>query len=329
MSLRTFSESDATPDKLVIYAQKGFGKTTLGAQAPKPVFLMSRDELGLLTLMRNGLVPPAPYSVVQSWEQFEVELRELIVKGCGDAQTLVLDALGGFNRLCDEYICNKEHGGKWGKNGFMNYHVGYAQSAVEFTRMLGVLSEVNTKLKLRIIMLAHSQVEKFEDPMTAPFDRFTVDCHRKTWQPVNAWADAVLFGRTITTKGKGGLNTELKRVVHTCECDAFEAKNRHGLPRQIEMPDTPAGMWDAIGGPLAAAVKMGPAPAAPADDGAKWDAAMMELTMLVQEHKIDLSKLVPWAATKFKRTIKTLDELTIDEIATVTASVRAKYQKAA
>lgn len=335
MSLRKVSEADATPDKLVIYAQKGFGKTTIGAQAPKPIFFLSRGELGFTTLVRNGLAPNSPFVIIDHWTQLEAELRELIVKGCGDAQTLVLDALGGFERLCHEHICKEKFNGDWGEKGFMGFMRGYGMSVPEFTKALDLLDEVNRKLKLRIIVLAHTRVKAFNNPLGAAFDRYVVDCHEKTWEPLNGWADAVLFGKTVTriakidgdNKGVGGTD----RVIYTEYCDAFEAKNRHGLPKEIKMPTTPAGMWDAIGGPLAAAVKMGPAPAAPAtssDDGAKWDAAMMELTMLLKAHGLDgkLEAICKRAAVLCKRDIKTLDELTLDEIGLVVNAIRAKYE---
>jgi hypothetical protein len=51
----------ARPSVGVVYGPEGTGKTSLGCFAPAPVFLMTRGETGLLTLLAAGRIPPTPH----------------------------------------------------------------------------------------------------------------------------------------------------------------------------------------------------------------------------------------------------------------------------
>src|SRR4051812_31251234 len=54
------STGSGLPSRGVIYGPEGTGKTTLGAMFPKPVFLMTRGETGLETLIDAGRVAETP-----------------------------------------------------------------------------------------------------------------------------------------------------------------------------------------------------------------------------------------------------------------------------
>ena len=47
--------------RMVLYGGEGEGKTSLAAQAPKPVFLMSQGETGLETLIASGQLGEVPH----------------------------------------------------------------------------------------------------------------------------------------------------------------------------------------------------------------------------------------------------------------------------
>jgi hypothetical protein len=348
MSLRNFTASDALPDRVIVYAQKGWGKTTFGAFAPKPIFLMSHTETGYLTLRQNGLVPDCPFAVCKTWEQVWNELRELKAKGVGDRKTLVLDALGGFERLCHEFVCAEKYGGDWGEKGFTGYMRGYAVSVPKFDEFLVMLDDIRASLKLRIIILAHTRVKDMPNPTGADFKQYIADCHDKTWECFKRWADMVLLGRHRTQvavidgdkKGVGGDD----RILYCTHTDAFEAGNRHGLPAEIAMPKRADGMWAAMESKLKSTVGIGSEPktgasasgnapsgiappnapvrnAPPKSDGAVKDAApsgggaaddklLMELEMLIRDNGLT-AMVEAWLA---KRKIAKLSDLRPDQM---------------
>ena len=93
---------------------------------------------------------------------------------------------------------------------------------------------------MSVVMLAHSLVKPFHNPQGEDYDRFVLDMHHKTWGVTHKWADMVLFLNYFTVvakekggkaKGKGGQS----RNMHTEYQAAFEAKNRHNLPAEIDM----------------------------------------------------------------------------------------------
>jgi hypothetical protein len=101
-------------------------------------------------------------------------------------------------------------------------------------------------------------VRPFRNPLGSDFDRYTSDCHEKTWSVTHKWADAVLFGtfvavtqedkKTRRIKGIGGT----ERRLYTQRTDGYDAKNRYNMLPEIDMPEEPATMWDTLWAALTA-----------------------------------------------------------------------------
>jgi hypothetical protein len=58
---RVQTRAKSLPSRVVIYAAEKMGKTSLACHAPKPIFLMSSGETGLLSLLDSGQVPETSY----------------------------------------------------------------------------------------------------------------------------------------------------------------------------------------------------------------------------------------------------------------------------
>lgn len=235
---------------IVLIGTEGSGKTTAGAYAPDPVFLMARNETGLLTLREHGRVPDVPhFAERQSWSETLSAVDFLATNGAS-YKTIVLDAMGGFERLCHEHVCVKEFGGDWGEKGFMSYHKGYDMSITPWLDLLTRLDKLRRQGKT-VLLICHSKIQQFKNPIGPDFDRYTSDCHAKTWGVTHRWADAVLFLNFLTIvqeekdrrkRGIGGTD----RILYTQHNDAWDAKNRFGMEPELIMPAEPAEMWAAI-----------------------------------------------------------------------------------
>lgn len=240
------------PPRLVITAVEGFGKTTLGAFARDPVILMARGETGFDTLRGAGLVPDVDAALIEDWLHLLAHVEHLIANETGH-KTCVLDALGGFERLCHEFVCRRDFGGDFGEKSFLSYNKGYEVSIGEWLKLLQALDRLREVRKMTILILSHSMVRPFKNPLGDDFDRYVADVHGKTWGPTHKWADCVLFGnfvhaivktRPADKSGKGVGKTA--RVLYAVRRDAFDAKNRYGMPESIDLTDVPSEGWGII-----------------------------------------------------------------------------------
>jgi hypothetical protein len=248
------------PSRGIIYGPEGVGKTAVGSMSPKPIFLMSRGETGLETLIDAGRVPETPhFPEILCFQDFLGAVR-LLTSEPHDYRTLVIDTVNGVERLCHEHVCRREFGGRWGRDGFTSFNTGYDVAQADWRELLGALDRLRDVRRMGIIALGHARIAPFKNPEGADYDRFTPDLHAKTWGLTHRWADFVLFlnfdtyvegDRSQRPKGKGGT----RRVLHTERTAAFDAKNRHGLPERIDCGDSAAEAW----GNLAAAMKAGKA----------------------------------------------------------------------
>lgn len=239
--------------RLIVNAVEGFGKTTLGAYSPDPFILMSRGETGYDTLLSAGLVPAVPAEEVVAWSQL-LEWLDRLIEDPQGRKTIVLDAIGGFERLCHEHVCRRDFDNNWGERGFASFQRGYDRAVTDWLEMLNRLTMLH-KAGLIILLLGHCQVRPFRNPLGVDFDRYVSDLHHKTWSVTHKWADAVLFGNFFTVidneekakrTGKGKAIGGTDRVVYTERRDAYDAKNRYGMPQQVWLKGGPAAAWDTV-----------------------------------------------------------------------------------
>jgi hypothetical protein len=227
------------PSRGVVYGPEGCGKTSLGAAAPAPVFVMTRGETGLATLIDAARVPETPhFPEVTAWPDLLAAITALTDEP-HEYRTLVIDTLNGAERLCHEHVCGREFGGRWGRDGFTAYNTGYDVALADWRELLTALDRLRAGRRMGVLALCHSKVAPFRNPEGPDYDRFTPDLHPRTWGLTHKWADYVLFlnfetvvdaGKAPRAKGLGGT----RRVLHAERAAAFDAKNRHGLPPRID-----------------------------------------------------------------------------------------------
>ncbi len=233
-----------TGERVILSAVQGWGKTSVGAFLADSAFIMARGETGYATLRRHELIPECDAVEVESWRD-TLDVIQNLPRVYG---TLILDALGGFERLCHEHVCQRDYRGVWGDKGFDSYKQGYDVAISDVMLLLAALDGVAAK-GTNILILSHVQTKPFKSPLEAvEYSRIVPACHAKTWQAFNGWADAVLFGTFVTVLanakesqgvmkgiGIGGTN----RVIYTEQRDSFDAKNRMNMPPEIQIPNTP------------------------------------------------------------------------------------------
>ena len=241
------TKGDGTPNRVVLHGVEGVGKTSFGAQAPAPIFIMARGETGLEKLIDNRRVDDTPhFPETQSWSDLLSQL-EFLKTSDHDYKTVVIDTLNGCERLCHEHVCQQQYNGVWGKNGFTSYQQGYEVALSDWRSFLTSLDEINRSRKMSVLCLCHTKVAPFRNPEGADYDRYEPDMHRKTWGLTHKWADIVGFLNFETfvddsggrSKAAGGQSRMLYFEHHA----AYDAKNRHGLPAEISGGKSAAEAW--------------------------------------------------------------------------------------
>ena len=243
------SSGSGLPNRYILHGVEKIGKTSFAAHAPSPVFLETSGETGLETLIDAGQLKATPhFPEIQTWEQL-LSVLETLTNEDHQYRTLVIDTLNGAERLCHEFVCQRDFGNDWGERGFAGYQRGFEVSLAEWRRFLAMLDTLRAQRNMSILTLCHTRITPFSNPEGADYDRYSPDMHRKTWGLCHKWADCVLFLNYETfvneqdSKKKGKASSTQSRVLYTERHAAYDAGNRLGLPPEIDMGSSGAEAW--------------------------------------------------------------------------------------
>jgi GTPase SAR1 family protein len=228
MELIRGKQSKAT--KCLLYGPEGIGKSTFASHFPSPVFIDTEGSTVRMDVART----PKPTSWMMIMEQVTY-----FIKHPNEIGTLVIDTADWAEKICIEQLCASKQ--VKGIEDF-GYGRGYVYLAEEFGRLLNALNEL-IELGVNIVLTAHAQMRKFEQPdETGSYDRWELKLQKKTAPLVKEWADMVLFANYKTyvvnvdnqgaakrkNKAQGG-----KRVMYTTHHPCWDAKNRHDLAEEL------------------------------------------------------------------------------------------------
>lgn len=217
--------------KVLIYGPEGIGKSTFASRFPEPLFIDTEGSTKEMDVSRT----PTPASWAMLMEQVAY------VKNHPDiCRTLVIDTLDWAEQMCVEHVC-----ARYGKAGIedFGYGNGYVYAKEEFGRFLNRLEET-VKTGIHIVLTAHAQMRKFEQPdEIGSYDRWELKLGKKTTSQtsplVKEWADMVLFANyktfsvAVDDKGKKHKAQGGARVMYTVHHPCWDAKNRYGLPDEM------------------------------------------------------------------------------------------------
>lgn len=248
------SAGNKLPNRYLLHAVEGWGKTSFGAHTPSPIFIQTKGETGLETLINSGRLKETPhFPETTSWSDLLGQI-EALTNQDHPYKTLVIDALNGAERLCHEHVCRRDYSDNWTDSGFMGYMRGYEVSLSDWRSFLASLDSLRAQKRMTILLLSHTRVKTFKNPEGADYDRYAPDVHEKTWSLTHKWSDCCLFGNyevalTAVQENKktGAAHGKAKggnvRVMYTERHASYDAKNRLGLPEEIEMGNSPEEAW--------------------------------------------------------------------------------------
>lgn len=231
MTLNINSGKISRAVKTVIYGTEGIGKSTLAAQFPSPLFLDMEGGTAQMDVRR--IEKP------ESWLDLLNVVKE-VAANPGICETLVLDTADWSEQLCVNHICQSNHVKSIEAFG---YGKGYTYIGEEFAKLLNAFDAV-IAAGMNVTVIAHAKQRKVELPdQVGAFDHWEMKVSKQVAPLLKEWADLLLFlnykTTVITTETNSKKATGGKRVMYTSHSPIYDAKNRNGLPEEIDLSFEP------------------------------------------------------------------------------------------
>jgi hypothetical protein len=218
------------PPRICIYGNHGIGKSTIASQFPEPIFI--NTENGLDSLDVTSFPKAGEISDV-------VENIKTLLKEEHSFKTLVVDSV---DWLVEPLISKDIESSYDAKD--LGYGKNQVYVAESFREILQGLDSLRRKRMMNIVLLAHSNVIRYENPLTEPYDRFSPKLPNRCNALLQEWCDVIAYAgfKIIIKKADVGFNNTVsrgvttgERLLHVVENPAYIAKNRYSCPESFEM----------------------------------------------------------------------------------------------
>lgn len=217
-----------SPPRVLLYGVHGIGKSTLAAGAPKPIFICTEEGANEIEVDK--------FPVVESRKEVLDILRALYRTPRG-YKTIVLDSADWLEDFINRELLKE----------YTEKELAYGREALYAEQKLAEVLAAFNMLRLKhgfgVIVIAHSEIKRFDSPLTEPFDRYQPKLTGRNSSLLQEWADAVLFATydIVVKKEDVGFNRSVRRgessgdrIMYTEERPGFYAKNRYKMP--LELP---------------------------------------------------------------------------------------------
>ena len=226
------------PPRILCYGVEGIGKSTFGSQAPKPIFIQTEDGLDEIDCDK--------FPLAASYDEVAAALADLR-REKHDYETVVIDSLDWLERLIWDKLC-EQHGVSSIEKVDGGYARGYTHALTFWREIIDHLNALRNHRGTVVLLIAHSKVERFEDPESSSYDRFAPRLHKHAAALMSEWCDAVLFAaRKIRTQSEdAGFNRKRtianaigagggERILRCVGGPSCIAKNRYGIVEELPL----------------------------------------------------------------------------------------------
>jgi hypothetical protein len=229
--MKILSGKVKAPRKCLLYGTHGIGKSTWASQAPGCIILNLEDGLNNIDCKRTEHLTTL---------EGVTESLDWLISSKHDFFTLAIDSMDWLESIIHAAVAkaaNKE------SIGDIGYGAGYKQAMAYWDRIMSRLDMLRSDRRMSVILLAHAEVKRFESPDQDSYDRYQPALHQAASAAWQEYCDEVLFAsyRVFIRKEDQGFNKERtiavdanERYIRTQESAAVLAKNRLGMPAEIE-----------------------------------------------------------------------------------------------
>lgn len=219
------------PRRIMVHGEHGIGKSTFAACAENPIFIATEDGLADLDCAQFPGVQASFASVMACLESLRT--------GEHNFHTVVIDSVDWLEKLIHADVCQQR--GKKDIEDF-GYAAGYKFAMTQWNQVIELLDALRNQRNMQIILIAHSTIEKFNNPETDPYDRYVPRLNKHASAYLQEWCDEVFCAvfKVVTKATDEGFNKKRtvgmgtgERVLRTTSRPAFSAKNRLNMPDSI------------------------------------------------------------------------------------------------
>ena len=220
------------PPFFLIHGLGGVGKSSLAASVPGAFFF---DCEGSTSGMDVARCEPESFTALMSY-------LELFYKETHEYKAVIIDTLDWAEKLASSEVC-KELGITSPNEA--SYGKAWALINGRMTRLLGGLVQLHSK-GFTILVLAHSEIVPFKNPLGDDYDMLRIKCRDKTSELFRERPQLVgyMHRPILTTKDEkaSGFQQKIKATImrnSVLSCvpnAAYDAKNRFGITDDINIP---------------------------------------------------------------------------------------------
>lgn len=234
---KTVRGKTASAWKIGIYGVPSVGKSELASKAPGAFFIDLENGLDRIDCWRTPEKVSTYEGIIKwmTWVSTNDEVKTLVFDTIDELEKILqLRAVRQYNGEATKHVKTFAEI-PWGK--------GPDFLVQEWRDFIDIVDRLRARGK-NIIFVGHEAVQKFANPMDSDFNYFSPNIEKKAIPVFMAKMDALLYGRFETfvsvdgktSKGKAAATG--KRILLTTQGASWTAKNRFGLPSQIDLDAT-------------------------------------------------------------------------------------------
>lgn len=232
------------PLRHMFYGPRGVGKSSLGADAPKPLFLDVEGGSPRLNVARYPFRDEPGGHVPRTYEDVLGAVDDLIAHPDHGYLSLVVDTVDALETLIHEFICRRDSKQNVESYGYgKGYLVALAEVRVLLERFDRIIAS-----GVAVILIAHSDEKTYKNPRGPDYDRFRAAMNDKAWGKIAAWCDVVGFvdfegggaalkGDESQAKRARGWSTGRRMIQLVPDAAVPDVKCRLSLPAELELAE--------------------------------------------------------------------------------------------
>ena len=232
MSFLADNTTDSYEDKpaiVTISGRHGLGKTTIASHWPL-AYLANTEKS-----TPKGVNIPS-MKITHAQQLFD--LVAALLNEDHDYKTLIVDTVDTFEGMLEDMIC-KQMG--WDNISAPDFGVGYTEAANRFGYLMQGFQKLRDVKKMHIVLLAHVEVARFDDPRTGSYSTYDIAVRRRVREVLSNLSDAIFFmALDPTLKEKKGESTKASAsqniYLFTQPSVSFNAKNPWEMPKKVLVP---------------------------------------------------------------------------------------------